>query len=206
MASLACRSIPGLAVSRVSVRPRGRRLAMSVRATSSVTEKKAKLIEAIEPLGRGVSATSEDKANIESLVQALEEVNPNPESLASPLINGKWLLIYTTSDSILGTSRPAFLRPNGPIFQTIDAKNLKARNTETWPFFSQVSAELTPLSKSEVKVQFIEFKIFGLLPVKAPETATGRLDTTFVDEELRISRGDKGNLFVLKMADPEGKP
>ena len=34
---------------------------------------------------------------------------------------GKWELIYTTSGSILGTSRPPFLRPIGPIFQFIGA-------------------------------------------------------------------------------------
>ena len=34
---------------------------------------------------------------------------------------GKWELLYTTSQSILGTSRPPFLRPIGPIFQYIGA-------------------------------------------------------------------------------------
>lgn len=49
----------------------------------------------------------------------LETVTPNPEALASEYINGKWELVYTTSTSILGTSRPPFLRPFGPIYQTI---------------------------------------------------------------------------------------
>ena len=29
---------------------------------------------------------------------------------------------------------------------------------------------------------------------------------TYLDEELRVSRGDKGNLFILGMEDPEEKP
>lgn len=115
-----------------------------------------------------------------------------------------------------------------------------------------MSADLIPETKSRVGVQFTQFKIFGLLPVTAPASAKGQLDTTFVDEELRISRGDKGatlsthdavhtchvcmssrltavltvtpvshtsqsqlnhvicyhagNLFVLTMEDPSGKP
>ena len=62
----------------------------------------------------------------------------------------------------------------------------------------QVQAELTPETKSQVAVQFKEFKILGLLPIKAPDSARGKLDTTYLDEELRVSRGDRGNLFVLE--------
>ena len=59
-----------------------------------------------------------------------------------------------------------------------------------------MSADLTPETQSRVGVQFTFFKILGLLPIKAPESAKGKLDTTFVDEELRVSRGDKGTLRV----------
>ena len=80
---------------------------------------------------------------VEELAAELERLNPNKNALASPLINAKWRLLYTTSASILGTSKPPFLRPIGPIYQTIDAINLTARNEETWPFFNQVCVEQT---------------------------------------------------------------
>ena len=62
----------------------------------------------------------------------------------------------------------------------------------------QVAAELTPETKSRVGVQFKQFKLLGLIPITAPESAKGKLDTTYLDEELRVSRGDRGNLFVLE--------
>ena len=92
-----------------------------------------------------------------------------------------------------------------------DAPNGKGKNTETAPFFNSVTADLTPTSQSRVDVQFKQFKIFGLLPVTAPASAKGWLDTTYLDEEMRISRGDKGgpcsfidSLFSLfwGLADP----
>ena len=52
-----------------------------------------------------------------------------------------------------------------------------------------------------VDVQFVKFLILGLIPVTAPPSARGALAVTYLDEELRVSRGDKGNLFVLRMAD-----
>lgn len=63
----------------------------------------------------------------------------------------------------------------------------------------QVRAELSPTSASAVDVQFIEFKV-GPIKIKAPKSAQGALDTTYLDEEVRVSRGDKGNLFVLVKA------
>ena len=56
------------------------------------------------------------------------------------------------------------------------------------------------------QVQFKEFKILGLIPVKAPASAAGALEVTYLDEQLRVSRGDKGNLFILSMQDRRVKP
>ena len=60
---------------------------------------------------------------------------------------------------------------------------------------------MTPKSPSAADVQFVRFSIFGVFGVDAPESARGALDTTYLDENLRVGRGDKGNLFVLAMHD-----
>lgn len=103
--------------------------------------------------------------------------------------------------SILQTSRPKFLRTKVN-YQAINADTLRAQNMESWPFFNQVTADLTPLNAKKVAVKFDCFRIAGLIPVKAPGRARGELEITYLDEDLRVSRGDKGNLFILKMVDP----
>jgi hypothetical protein len=154
------------------------------------------LLAGLKGLGRGVKAGEEDKARVERLAASLERENPTKDVLGDAL-SAKWKLEYTTSASILGTSRPALLRPFGDIFQTIDAGKLTARNQETVPFFNAVEAELTPTNKNTVAVQFKTFYLLGLIPVQAPASARGSLSITYLDEDLRVSRGDKGNLFVL---------
>jgi len=163
---------------------------------------KRALLDAISGLSRGVDADEEDKARVDALARTLEALNPNPESLRASSVNGEWELVYTTSSSILGTNKPAFLRPSGKIYQTIDAETLRAKNRETFPFYNAVEADLEPTSESAVKVQFRKFFLFGgAIKVNAPERARGALDITYVDDEIRVSRGDKGNLFVLSMHD-----
>ncbi|XP_054802884.1 probable plastid-lipid-associated protein 4, chloroplastic isoform X2 [Prosopis cineraria] len=137
---------------------------------------KDELLEAIAPLDRGADATPEDQQRVDQIARKLEAVNPTKEPLKSNLLDGKWELIYTTSRSILQTQRPKILRSRTN-YQAINADILRAQNMESWPFFNQI-------------------------PVKAPGRARGELEITYLDEELRISRGDKGNLFILKMVDP----
>ncbi|XP_038887592.1 probable plastid-lipid-associated protein 4, chloroplastic [Benincasa hispida] len=166
-----------------------------------VTALKEELLQAIAPLDRGAEATPEDQEMVDQISRKLEAANPINEPLKSDLLNGKWELIYTTSRSILQTERPKFLRSRTN-YQGINVDTLRAQNMESGPFFNQVTANLKPLNSRKVAVQFDTFKILGLIPVKAPGRARGELEITYLDEELRISRGDKGNLFILKMIDP----
>ncbi|KAL0335197.1 UNVERIFIED_CONTAM: putative plastid-lipid-associated protein 4, chloroplastic [Sesamum radiatum] len=194
--------------------------------TKSAEAIKEELLEAIAPLDRGAEATPEDQQKIDQIARKLEAVSPTKEPLKSDLLNGKWELVYTTSQSILQTQRPKFLRSRRN-FQAINVDTLRAQNMESWPFFNQapilvticrkvkslcpsltnltplqVTANLTPLNSKKVAVQFDVFKIGGLIPIKAPGRARGELEITYLDEELRVSRGDKGNLFILTMVDP----
>ncbi|CAM9422849.1 unnamed protein product [Ectocarpus fasciculatus] len=165
---------------------------------------KRELLDAIAPLKRGLTASDEDMAVVESLAQKVEKLNPNPKSLSTPEVNGRWELMYTTSKSILSKGNPA-MQPSGPIYQDIDAQGLRAFNSQyvqPIPFLKiayQVIAELTPTSSSAVDVRFQEFTV-GPLKVKASDKFKGAIDITYVDDEVRITRGNEGNLFVLVRA------
>ncbi|XP_062029801.1 probable plastid-lipid-associated protein 4, chloroplastic [Rosa rugosa] len=162
---------------------------------------KEELLDAIASLDRGADATPEDQQAVDQIARKLEAVTPVKEPLKSGLLDGKWELLYTTSKSILQTGRPKFLRSRVN-YQAINVDTLRAQNMESWPTFNQVTADLTPLNARKVAVKFDYFKIAGLIPVKAPDRARGALEITYLDEELRVSRGDKGNLFILKLVDP----
>lgn len=163
---------------------------------------KEELLEAIAPLDRGAEASDDDKDRIDQIARKLEAANKVKEPLKSNLLNGKWELLYTTSASILQNQKPKLLRPNGKIYQAINGDTLRAQNMETWPFFNQATANLVPLNAKRVAVKFDKFKIAGLIPIKSRGSGRGQLEITYLDEELRISRGNQGNLFVLKMVDP----
>ena len=161
---------------------------------------KGRLLSACESSGMGYDVGR--RAAVLGRIEELEKLNPTPKPLESPdLLTGCWRLVYTTSDSILGTTRPRPFKPNGSrILQSLDASKLAAKNEE-WVLGgllkNQVKAELEPRDDGRtVDVQFKRFGI-GWLRIPAPAAARGVLETTFLDESLRISRGDKGNLFVL---------
>lgn len=103
--------------------------------------------------------------DLDQIVQKLEAANPTKEPLKSPFLDGKWELIYTTSQSILQTKvsqtrgssfdnfsylinglltkcislqRPKFLRSRVN-YQAINVDTLRAQNMESFPTFNQVS-------------------------------------------------------------------
>ncbi|CAA2933980.1 Hypothetical predicted protein [Olea europaea subsp. europaea] len=165
--------------------------------TKNAESIKLELLEEIAPLDRGAEASPEDQERVDQIARKLEAVNPTKEPLKSSFLNGKWELIYTTSQSILQTQRPKLLRSRTN-FQAINADRLRAQNMESWPFFNQVTADLTPLNARKVAVKFDYFKIGGLIPVKAPDRARGELEISYLDVELR-SVDELGLIFFDQM-------
>lgn len=189
--------------------------------------KKAELLEAIAGKNRGLLASEIDNARVLSAIQQLEDTNPTKKPLeAKDLLNGDWRLLYTTSKGILGLDRfPLFKL--GQIYQCIRVSEAKVYNIAEiigLPMLEglvSVAASFEPVSDRRVNVIF-ERSIIGLqrfLGYKTPAKLIqqiesgkkflpidfkidrgeqqGWLETTYLDQDMRIGRGNEGNVFVL---------
>ena len=189
--------------------------------------KKAELLGAIAGKNRGLLADEIEKVAILSAVAQLEDYNPNPNPLeAKELLNGDWRLLYTTSRGLLGIENIPLLQL-GQIYQCIRVSGAKVYNIAEVvgvPWLEglvAVSATFEAVSSRRVNVRF-ERSILGvqrLLGYRSPSQfieeiesgkkffpldlnitqreQSGWLDITYLDEDLRIGRGNEGSIFVL---------
>ncbi len=188
---------------------------------------KTDLLAAIAGKNRGLLATEGDRQAILAIVAQLEDRNPTPQPLNAPeKLGGDWRLLYTSSQSLLGFDRLPFLKL-GAIYQCIRPQQFQVYNiAELYGLpglesIVSVMARFTPLSEQRIQVEFertisglksflgyqapdawIEKiqagqKVIGLdFPIQ-PSNRQAWLETTYLDHDLRISRGNEGNLFIL---------
>lgn len=187
---------------------------------------KAALLEAIAGTNRGLLATERDKQAILVAIAQLEDRNPTAQPIgATALLDGNWRLLYTTSQELLGIDRVP-LAKLGQVYQCIRASKTTIYNIAELsglPYLDglvSVAARFTPVSSRRVEVKF-ERAILGLtrlmgyqspdsfiqlieagqkfaaidFPIKSDRQ--GWLDITYLDEDLRIGRGNEGSVFVL---------
>ncbi|MEH2256576.1 PAP/fibrillin family protein [Nostoc sp.] len=188
---------------------------------------KAALMDAIAVTNRGLLATEEQKQAILAAIANLEDFNPTPRPVeASNLLDGNWRLLYTTSKSLLNLDRLPLCKL-GQIYQCIRVETTSVYNiAEIYglPYLEglvSVAAKFEPVSGRRVQVKF-ERSIIGLqrlIEYNSPVTfiqqieagrkfpgidvainsdkQQGWLDITYIDNDLRIGRGNEGSVFVL---------
>ncbi|MEH1765518.1 MAG: PAP/fibrillin family protein [Nostoc sp.] len=188
---------------------------------------KAALIDAIAGTNRGLLATEAQKQAILAAIATLEDFNPTPRPVeASNLLDGNWRLLYTTSKALLNLDRLPLCKL-GEIYQCIRVETTSVYNiAEIYglPYLEglvSIAAKFEPVSGRRVQVKF-ERSIIGLqrlIEYNSPVTfiqqieegrkfpgidvainsdkQQGWLDITYIDNDLRIGRGNEGSVFVL---------
>jgi hypothetical protein len=195
--------------------------------------RKSNLINAIAPVNRGLEMTENQRKAIFSAVAYLEELNPNPAPNQMPeLLDGNWLLLFTTSKELLGIDRFPLYKL-GNIYQCLrmsEAKIFNIAEIKGLPLLGglvSVCAGFTVVSDKRIKVNFERLvagsqSLLGYREVNSfidslrspdnqpkkkllaidfqikKEDQKGWLETTYLDQDLRIGRGNEGNLFVLR--------
>ncbi|MGB3641699.1 MAG: PAP/fibrillin family protein [Rivularia sp. (in: cyanobacteria)] len=169
-----------------------------------------------------------DKTLVEEMEQItteVEEVNPNPQPLinATALLNGKWLLQYSTAREIRSLSSLPLGLKIGKVYQEIDVANKSFSNLafvkHPWGLVSgsvKVTATFEPAEDETNKrinvnfdkrflsieniigIQTPKLNPFKVVQANNPQGRIPSLDITYLDETLRIGRGGDGSLFILK--------
>ncbi|GLT70411.1 hypothetical protein SLA2020_424930 [Shorea laevis] len=187
---------------------------------------KTDMYKALNGINRGIfGVPSTKKFKIEGLVKLLESQNPTPDpTLNLDKVGGCWKLVYSTI-TILGSKRTKLgLRDFislGDFLQTIDVQKSKAVNVIKFNakglnFLNgklTIEASFKIASKSKVDITYDSSTVTPdqlmnmfqknydlLLAIFNPE---GWLEITYVDDNLRIGRDDKGNIFILERSEEE---
>jgi len=192
--------------------------------------RKVELLEAIAGRNRGIIATQTEQTAILAAIARLEDDNPNPRPFeAKEKLNGNWRLLYTSSEELLRIDRFPLLKL-GQIYQWIRLETSEIFNVaevQGLPFLEglvAVSATFEPTSEKRVQVKFrrgvlglqrlVGYTSPGslikkmdagdrLLPLDFSinsDNQQGWLEITYLDDDLRIGRGNQGSVFVLRKA------
>ena len=188
---------------------------------------KSTLMDVVAGTNRGLLVNERQQQAILAAIANLEDFNPTPRPLAaSNLLEGNWRLLYTTSKALLNIDRLPFCKL-GQIYQCIRVESNSVYNiAEIYGIPSleglvSVAAKFEPVSERRVQVKF-QRSIIGLqrligytspenfiqqiesgqkftafdFPIQS-EQQQGWLDITYIDDDLRIGRGNEGSVFVL---------
>ncbi|MGB3237735.1 MAG: PAP/fibrillin family protein [Geitlerinemataceae cyanobacterium] len=189
---------------------------------------KGNLLRELADKNLGINATKTDKQAILALVTQLEERNPHPKPLEVPqLLDGNWRLLYTTSKELLGLNNIPLFQVKD-IYQCIRVRDTTIYNIAEisgLPFLEgivSVAARFEPVGDRRVNVRF-DRAISGLQRLISYESPNsfiqqiesgkkfaaidfqitareqrGWLDITYLDETMRLGRGNEGSIFVLE--------
>ncbi|ELR96913.1 PAP/fibrillin family protein [Gloeocapsa sp. PCC 73106] len=174
-----------------------------------------------------VQLKPDEAKQIESLVDALETLNPYryPLLYKPQLLDGVWLLHYSTSQEIRALTRLKWGFLVGKVYQVIDVASQSFLNQAFVTHrlallsgFVLVTAVFTPatedspLPNDKLNIQFQQRYLaitkignistpsltpFKVVEARNPKGRVPSFKITYLDENLRIGRGGDGGLYIL---------
>lgn len=189
---------------------------------------KDELIQALMHVNRGLRISAAERASIVVQIEAVEQGNPTPcPTAAVTLLDGNWRLLYTTSEELLGIGRVPLVSL-GAVYQCIRVAQGRVYNIAELggpPYLHglvSVAAGFEVVSDRRLNVRF-QRAVFGLQSMVGyrdpnqwiealdsdrrflgadfrinPSDRQGWIELTYLDDRLRINRGNNGSIFVLE--------
>ncbi|CAM6125693.1 unnamed protein product [Calypogeia fissa] len=176
------------------------------------------LVEALLGVGgRGRGISPGELQTIQEAVDALEAAGGIQDPTSSPLIEGRWQLMFTTRPGTASPIQRTFVGVDQfKVYQEISLSNTEDPRVNNIVRFSESIGELNVqaaasrdngtrilfrFDKAAFEFKFVPFKVPYPVPFRLlGDEAKGWLDTTYLSPSgnIRISSGNKGTTFVLQ--------
>ena len=219
------------AVGHARLEPRRRTPVVIPCCCSAVTSSTARLrleINTVAGKERGIFGMEDDQRDaLEDLIRAVEKDNPTREPTANNALaaSGAWRLLYTNLEILgrrrvrlaIATSRKSGFVKLGDFVQIVDPSTQQSTNIVHFSVLTggtgtfTITADYKVASETRVEVSTVSTalepqsfeRLLGenrnlLLEIFDP---TGFLEITYIDDDLRIGRDNKGHVFVLEKTD-----
>ncbi|CAN8075533.1 unnamed protein product [Agarophyton chilense] len=195
---------------------------------------KLQLLSRVSTVNRGFAASPSSRQQILSLVEQIERENPTPLTARSELLDGDWKLLYTNALDVLSLGLLSSVTLVAEVFQNVqrlDEDSFSVVNVVNFEppiaavsnsFWGRTMATLvvnadgkrSSDTRIDIRFKSVKFKPVSVVGFQLPDVLSpppirvgspkGYIETTFLDDDIRIARApptNSSNLFVLQRVD-----
>ena len=150
-----------------------------------------------------LEASSRDDAAILAAIDELEKLNPTPAPARDPSLLGKWRLRWSQQQASSNFFQKLFAGVASDNFQILNADDTLENLVLLGPLTVSATAPTAAVSatRTEVRISTVDVsvggtRVWGKTLEPRPGRGAGWVEQLYLDDQLRISRGNKGSLFV----------